>query len=100
MTEIGPTSGDVIRWAFSFGAWGAVGALIGAFHFLSLRWSVSKLMAGGALAPAIGIHLARFALVAAMLIGITRSFGAMPLLVAASGIWLARTAVVRMGARP
>ncbi len=78
-------------------AWLAAGALIGAAHFLTLRWNVRMLATGRSVLLPLGVQLARFALMAAVLLLITRSFGAWPLLMATVGILVARTAILRLG---
>jgi len=75
--------------------WIAAGAIIGASHFLSLRWNLRLLAGGRSLMPALAVQLGRFAAIAAILAVIARSFGALPLLAATLGILLARTIVIR-----
>jgi F1F0 ATPase subunit 2 len=75
--------------------WLAAGTVIGAVHFLSLRWNVQMLTAGRSLLPVVAVQLGRFAAMAVVLASITRSFGALPLLAAALGILMARTIIVR-----
>jgi len=80
------------------GTWLTVGALIGAFHFLTLRWNVGMLATGQAwLLPTV-VQLARFALLAGLLAVITIHFGALPLLLVTAGMLTARTAILRRGA--
>jgi len=81
-------------------AWLCCGALIGAFHFLTLRWSVGLLAAGRVPLLAMTLQLTRFALLAGALGMIARGVGAVPLLVATAGILAARTAAIRLGAQP
>lgn len=75
------------------------GALVGAFHFLSLKWNVRMLADGRVLLP-IGFQLFQFAVLGSTLAVIVRSFGPMPLLAATTGLLMARTAVIRRGAQP
>lgn len=75
--------------------WLAAGIVIGAVHFLSLRWNVQMLTAGRSLLPVVAVQLGRFAGMALVLALITRTFGALPLLAAALGILAARTIIVR-----
>jgi F1F0 ATPase subunit 2 len=75
--------------------WLAAGMVIGAVHFLSLRWNVRMLTAGRSLLPVVAVQLGRFAAMAVVLALITRTFGALPLLAAALGILAARTVIVR-----
>jgi len=84
----------------SVGAWFAVGAVIGAFHFVTLRWNVSMFAARQSLLLPLGVQLVRFALMAVLLAVVARYFGALPLLVAAFGILATRTIVVRRELRP
>jgi F1F0 ATPase subunit 2 len=77
-------------------AFGA-GILLGASYFLTLRWNVRTLALGRAPLFAIGLQLARFALLAVALVLIARGFGALPLVAATAGILTARAAVLRMG---
>ena len=80
-------------------AWFATGALVGIFHFLTLRTSVRMLATGSSLPSGLALHLARFAITAGALALIVRH-GALPLLAATLGILAARTAVLRFGAPP
>ncbi len=75
--------------------WLAAGMVIGAVHFLSLRWNVRMLTAGRSLLPVVVVQLSRFAAMAAVLAVIALSFGAVPLLTATLGILVARTVIVR-----
>lgn len=80
------------------GAWLIVGVSIGAFHFLTLRWSVGMLATGRAWPLPTVVQLARFALLAGLLAVVTIHFGALPLLLVTAGILAARTAILRRGA--
>jgi F1F0 ATPase subunit 2 len=91
MTAFPLTAHDL---AFAVG-WLAAGTVIGAVHFLSLRWNVRMLTAGRSLLPIVAIQLGRFAVLAMVLALITRTFGALPLLAAALGILAARTVIIR-----
>jgi F1F0 ATPase subunit 2 len=71
------------------------GTIIGAAHFLSLRWNVRMLTAGRSWLPVVALQLGRFAIMAVVLALITRTFGALPLLATALGILAARTVIVR-----
>lgn len=73
----------------------AAGLLIGAVHFGSLRWNADAYLAGSRIALAILLQLVRFALLGAVLYGLSR-LGALPLLAGALGILLARAAVIRL----
>lgn len=74
--------------------WLLAGTLFGSFHFLALRWNVRMLVSGPALLP-VGLQLLRFAAVAVILTLIARSFGALPLLAVALGLFVARITVLR-----
>ncbi len=80
-------------------AWLSCGAVIGACHFLTLRWNVRLFALGRAPLVALALQLGRFALLAVTLAVIASRFGAFPLLLAATGILAARTAAVRSGER-
>jgi F1F0 ATPase subunit 2 len=97
MTLFDLTEYDLIGYLFSASAWLLAGALIGAFHFLTLRWDVRMLADGQSLLLPLGIQLVRFGLITIVLIAITRSFGALPLLVATAGVVITRMAIVRLG---
>ena len=75
--------------------WLAAGTVIGAAHFLSLRWNLRMLAAGRSVLPAAAVQLARFAALGIALAVIVRTFGALPLLAATLGILAARTVIVR-----
>jgi len=100
MTEFHLTEHSLILFALSTGAWLAVGTLLGAFHFLTLRWNVRTFVVGQSLPVAFVIQLFRFAVIAGGLVIISKQFGALPLLVATAGILVARTAIVRFGVQP
>ncbi len=100
MMEFHLAEHDLVLPALSAGAWLAVGTLIGVFYFLALRWNVRIFVAGRSLPLALATQLVRFAVVAGGLAIISKQFGALPLLLAAAGIVLTRTAIVRFGASP
>jgi F1F0 ATPase subunit 2 len=100
MTNLFLAGHDLIPYAISAGAWLTIGALIGASHFLALRWNVRMLAVGRSLTLALTAQLVRFALLASVLTIIASHFGAFPLLAAAAGILPARTAVLRFGRQP
>jgi F1F0 ATPase subunit 2 len=78
------------------GGFGA-GVLIGTSYFLTLRWNVRMLALDRAPLLAVGLQLARFALLAVVLVLIARGFGAVSLVAATTGILAARVAVLRIG---
>jgi F1F0 ATPase subunit 2 len=100
MTPPYPPSLDLITPAQSVGAWLAFGLLVGAFYFLTLRWTVRMFAAARPLLLPLGLQLIRFGLIAVILATITWSFGALPLLMATMGILIMRTIIVRLGAPP
>lgn len=77
------------------GAWAAVGMLVGAFHFRTLRWIVGLLTGGGGWFLPAAVQLARFAFLAGALAVVTIHFGALPLLSATTGILTARIGMHR-----
>jgi F1F0 ATPase subunit 2 len=90
---------DLLLHVLDAGAWLAVGALIGVFHFMTLRWNVQMFALGGSLLLASLSQLVRFALVACLLAIIASQFGALQLLAATAGILAARSPVLRLGVR-
>ena len=90
----------LIQEIFRVAAWLTVGALIGTFHFLTLRWNVRIFTVDRSFLRAFTVQLVRFAVILGALLVVTRSFGALPLLAAAVGIVAARTTVVRFGVQP
>jgi hypothetical protein len=98
MTRFHVTEHDVLKLVLDVSCWLAIGALIGAFHFLSLRRSAQMLATGSAVLLALA--LIRFAVLAGALGIITRHDGALALLVATLGVLASRTAVLRLGGLP
>ncbi len=97
------TTGDAVLLsqippAFSVGIWLVTGMLVGAFHFLTLRWCATKFVAAPPPLLPLGLQLIRFALIAAALAAITKAFGALPLLTVTAGILIMRTIIVRLDA--
>jgi F1F0 ATPase subunit 2 len=86
--------------ALQAGAWLAVGTLVGAFQFLTLRWAVGMLTAGQARLLSISTQFGRFAILIGVLAVLAGRFGATPLLLASAGIVAARTAIVRLELSP
>jgi F1F0 ATPase subunit 2 len=89
---------DVLKLVFDGSFWLVIGALLGAFHFLSLRRSAQMLATGSAVLLALALQLIRFAVLAGALGFITRHDGVLALLVATLGVLASRTAVLRLGA--
>jgi hypothetical protein len=84
--------------ALGVGIWLVAGMLVGAFHFLTLRWSIGMFVAAQHLLLPLGLQLVRFALIAAALAAITTAFGALPLLIVTAGIVIMRTIIVPLDA--
>jgi hypothetical protein len=99
MTDFEFIRHNLVGFLLNSGAWLTVGALIGAFQFLSLQWTVRMLVVGRGLVLPVGVQLARFALIALILTAIAWSSGAFPLLVTAAGIVVARTLIIQWGAQ-
>jgi F1F0 ATPase subunit 2 len=97
MTKLYLAELDLLLHGASAGAWLVVGALIGALHFLTLRWNVAMLALDRPLPLVLAIALVRVALIAGALGVVAGRFGALPLIVATAGILAARTAVIRLG---
>lgn len=97
MTYIDLPAIEPIRIAFTSGLWLCAGALIGTFHFATLRWNTLAFADAQSFLLPFGIQLIRFALTGTLLFGIARSSGALPLLMATVGILSARTAIIRRG---
>ncbi len=95
MTHLDLTTQGLIGYLLSGTAWLGAGVLIGTFHFMMLRWNVRMFAEQQSLLLPLGIQLIRFALIAAALAAISRSFGAAPLLVVTAGILAARIAILR-----
>ena len=89
--------GDLALLALTVCAALSAGVLVGALHFLTLQWTVRRLVAGRSMLLVLTIQFARYLAVALALGIIARHFGAVPLLVAAGGILAARSAVLRRG---
>lgn len=79
--------------------WLVLGALIGTLHMLTLGWNVRLFASGGPLARALVLQALRLGLVAAIMAAVAIHEGALPLLLAAVGILLARTVAVRRSTR-
>ncbi len=73
--------------------WFLAGGLLGLGHFLSLRWSVQRLVGGFALAS-FGLQLLRLALTGTAMTLTVRLFGAVPLLAGSLGLMAARAGVL------
>ncbi len=99
MMHFAPAGRDLIVSLLWASVWLPVGMVIGVFQFMTLRWVVGRLASGRSVLVPFGTQLARLVLIAAALAIITRLVGAMPLLGTTAGILIARTAMLRGGAR-
>jgi F1F0 ATPase subunit 2 len=72
----------------------ALGFCLGLLHFASLRRFSERLLSGGPVRLAVALHLARLALIVALLVGLATQ-GAGPLLAGALGLVAAREAILR-----
>jgi F1F0 ATPase subunit 2 len=71
-----------------------IGIMLGVVHFAGLRWNVSLFAADGRLVALAGLLLGRLILLSGALT-LTSMQGALPLLMTALGILIARAAVMR-----
>lgn len=74
--------------------WLLAGLAGGTAHFALLRWNTRLYLAGGALGRAVGAQALRLA-TTTVLLGFAAWHGALPLLLAAIGVALARLLVLR-----
>lgn len=75
--------------------WLLAGLAGGTAHFVLLRWNTRLYLAGGSVACALGVQAFRMA-VTALLLGFAAWHGALPLLLAALGVLVARPLVLRV----
>lgn len=99
MIELFTTGNEASALLAESCAWFAMGALVGTFHFLTLRTSVRMLTTGSSQPSRLALYLARSAITAGALALIVRH-GTPPLLAATLGIVASRTAMLRFGAPP
>jgi len=78
--------------------WFLAGGLLGMVHFLSLRWSVHRLVAGQAVLS-LGLQLLRLALTSTAMILTVALFGCAPLLAGSLGLLTVRTGVLLLEVR-
>jgi hypothetical protein len=64
-------------------------------HFALLRWNTQLYLGGGAVPGAVGVQIVRLTSIA-LLLGFAAWHGALPLLLTASGVTLARPLVLRI----
>jgi hypothetical protein len=96
MTPLFAIGNEALALFLDSAAWLAIGALVGAFHFLTLRRSAWMVATGSSLCAGLVLHLIRFPIIAGVLVFIAR-YGALPLLAAMLGLLAARAAVLRLG---
>jgi len=84
---------DFFQFVAGTAGWFIAGGLLGMMHFLSLRWSVRRLVAGRALLS-LGLQVLRLVLTGTAMILTIRLFGAVPLLAGSLGLMVARTGVL------
>jgi F1F0 ATPase subunit 2 len=87
---------DLPAWAMllSLGAHFAAGIMVGVLYFRALWWNTRRFALGGRATTMIALTIGRFALLGGLLILASRD-GALPLLVMALGVLIARSAVMR-----
>jgi hypothetical protein len=73
--------------------------LVGSLYWRTLRWTATMLASGHSIALAIAAHLVRFAGLGAFLVVVAIHWGALPLLLSAGGLMLARAVVLRLDGR-
>ena len=98
MTGLSVPQYDILKLVLIASTWLAIGALIGAFFYLTLRRSAQMLATGSSMRTALALQLIRFAVMAGLLGIIARHYGAVALLAVTFGIHAARTAVLRLRA--
>ena len=76
----------------------AGGLLLGAAYFQTLRWTSDRLASGRGIPASIGLMIGRFVLLGSVLALISLE-GALPLLLTALGVFIARAAVMRRARR-
>jgi F1F0 ATPase subunit 2 len=83
-------------WATYFGlaAQLAAGIIVGVLYFRSLWWNARRITAGGRVSTTIAVMIGRF-VVLGVLLTLASLEGALPLLVMALGILIARALVMR-----
>ena len=84
------------RWAgyLSLAAYLAAGVALGFNNFQSLRWNACRFTGGGRTTTAIALTVGRFALLGGLLT-LASLEGALPLLMVALGVLIARPVVMR-----
>jgi F1F0 ATPase subunit 2 len=80
--------------ALSLAAHLVAGTILGIFYFRSLWWNARRFSAGGRVAATIAVMIGRFVLLGALLT-LASLEGALPLLVMALGVLIARSFVMR-----
>jgi len=95
----GPDFNSILSVVRAVG-WFAVGVLIGALHFLTLRHNARMFASDRSLPKALALQILRLTITVTALAIIAIQFAALPLLITAAGILMARTIVVGVGDRP
>jgi hypothetical protein len=98
MTRLSMPQYNILQLVLVTSIWLAIGALVGAFFYLTLRRSAQMLATGSGVNMALALQLIRFMVTVGSLGIIARYYGAVALLVVTLGILAARTAVLRLGA--
>jgi F1F0 ATPase subunit 2 len=91
-----PSYDELPPWAMllSLAAHLAVGIMVGTLYFRALWWNTRRLALGGRATTAIALSVGRFVLLGGLLLLASRE-GALPLLILALGVLLARFVVMR-----
>jgi F1F0 ATPase subunit 2 len=87
---------ELPAWAMllSLAAHLAVGIMAGSLYFRALWWNTRRLASGGRATTAIALSIGRFILLGGLLLLASRE-GALPLLILALGVLVARFAIMR-----
>ncbi len=85
---------DGAGWVFAAMAGLAVGAVTGLGYFGSLWWNTRLYVSGGSALMALLLQIGRFIVLFAVFVMLAR-FGAVPLLSASLGLFLARSLLIR-----
>lgn len=82
--------------AWMLAAYLATGLVLGAAYFTSLRWTIYRLASGRGMQATIAMIAGRFVLLGGVLT-LASLQGALPLLLTALGVFIARAAILRRG---
>jgi F1F0 ATPase subunit 2 len=91
-----PSYGDLPPWAMllSLATHLAVGLMVGMLYFRALWWNTRRIALGGRVTTVIALSIGRFVLLGGLLFLASRE-GALPLLILALGVLVARFFVMR-----